>query len=378
MEPSYVIIAILLCLGAFQGIIFGIILWNKERPNSTPNRWLAAILFFLSYRLIVQVLRLFGIGYYDFWYHIMLDYSWINGPLLFFYVKSYLDPDFRLGKKDWIHFLPVAIQFICSNFVRTQNFFWDGSKESLSWLGYWGYSIWMNYPTIYLIASILIIFYSSQALSLFKTPPTYIIFDEKRVTWIRRILLAFIVYFSIVFVLFLADLLVVDISASEFGNYFYFTSTLYFPFFIGLAGLTYWLGLSGFARKDELPFKRKTSLSKEEEDQLKGIASRLDHLMESEKAFTDPDLSLSSLAEKLDIKSYLLTKCLKEIYGKKFNDYINGLRIEEVKNLLRKPESQNFTLLSLALDAGFNSKSSFNRSVKKLLGISPSELREQL
>ena len=58
-----------------------------------------------------------------------------------------------------------------------------------------------------------------------------------------------------------------------------------------------------------------------------------------------------------------------------FNDFINEYRIEELKKLLNDPKNNNFTLLSLAFEAGFNSKASFNRAVKKLTGKSPSALK---
>ena len=85
----------------------------------------------------------------------MLDLSWATGPLIYFYVKALLYPSFHLKKRDYLHFLPVLFQLCFSIFVRLQNLYWEeGSRESLSWLGYWGYVVWMNYSTIYLIDSL--------------------------------------------------------------------------------------------------------------------------------------------------------------------------------------------------------------------------------
>nr|WP_246615810.1 helix-turn-helix transcriptional regulator [Aquimarina litoralis] len=97
--------------------------------------------------------------------------------------------------------------------------------------------------------------------------------------------------------------------------------------------------------------------------------------MLEEQLFKDPELTLASLSKQLDVKPYLVTKCLNTIYQKKFNDYINELRIEEVKRLLNDPKNDNFTLLALAYEAGFNSKASFNRAVKKITGNPPSALK---
>ena len=97
--------------------------------------------------------------------------------------------------------------------------------------------------------------------------------------------------------------------------------------------------------------------------------------MVEESAFKNLDITLSSLAKAISEKSYLTTKCLNTIFEKKFNDFINEYRIEELKSLLKDPKNNNYTLLSLAFEAGFNSKASFNRAVKKLTGKPPSALK---
>ncbi|MNY28251.1 Helix-turn-helix domain protein [compost metagenome] len=62
---------------------------------------------------------------------------------------------------------------------------------------------------------------------------------------------------------------------------------------------------------------------------------------------------------------------------KSFYDYINELRIEEFKIIVVLPENQKFTLLSLAYDVGFNSKTSFNRNFKNITGLSPTAYLQQ-
>ena len=121
--------------------------------------------------------------------------------------------------------------------------------------------------------------------------------------------------------------------------------------------------------------KLKKQLDSKEKKQLEAIAEQLNQLMTNERVFKDPDLSLSSLSKKLAVKPYLTTKCLNLIFEKKFNDYINTYRIEELKKLMKDPENKKYTLLSLAFEAGFNSKASFNRAVTKLTGKSPKHLK---
>ena len=98
--------------------------------------------------------------------------------------------------------------------------------------------------------------------------------------------------------------------------------------------------------------------------------------MQKEQLYKDPELSLNNLADKLEVKPYLLSRCFSHVLQLKFNDYINQLRAEQIKRLASLPENSKYTLLSLAYEAGFNSKSSFQRAVKKHLGISPKELRK--
>ena len=365
-------------VGAVQGIIYGVTLLKSGPPNKTANRFLAAILFLLSYRLIIQSMRIMGLGYYDIYYYFMVDLSWVAGPLLYFYVKALTTPGFKLKRSDLWHFLPVLLQVAFSIFVRVQNLYWDGTKESLSWAGYWGYAAWMNYSTIYIVASFLIVVYAIKSETLLRTLQQDIEIAPERTQWIKRITRSFNLYFAVVLAILLVDLsLFVFINRADYNHtYFYFERFYYFPFFGGISILTYWLGLEGYKRKDDKGLTVKRVISPEKQNHLQDIATHLTQVMEKEKLYTNPELSLNLVAEHLDIKPYLLSACMKEVFAMRFNDYINGLRVQEVNRLLQDPENDKFTLLTLAMNAGFNSKSSFNRAVKKHLGISPSELRE--
>ena len=368
MKPLEIFLAILLSIGAIQGIIYGFILWKNQNINRTANKFLAVILWFFAYRLLVEVLKLFGIGYYDTWYHVLLEYNWIYGALIFFFVKAYVTPKFMFTlKQDWIHFIPVIIEFSWSNFIKSQNFFWDGTRESLSWLGYWGYVVWMQLPTQYIISALLIIFYISKSEKLLnnKTSDAYeVIF--KNTIWIKRVLKLMKYYSIVVITIVSIDFAFFDYAFNRFYNY---------PIFIGMALITYWLGIEGFNKKDKQVIKTKTILDPKEKLQLNAIASKITKLMVEESAFKNPDITLSSLSKAISEKSYLTTKCLNTIFEKKFNDFINEYRIEELKSLLKDPKNNNYTLLSLAFEAGFNSKASFNRAVKKLTGKPPSALK---
>ena len=96
-------------------------------------------------------------------------------------------------------------------------------------------------------------------------------------------------------------------------------------------------------------------------------------MMSLEKPFQESELSLADLAHRLNTQPNYLSQVINEREGKTFYDYINTLRIEEFKRLAASQESKKYTLLALAEQCGFNSKSSFNRYFKKVTGQSPSE-----
>lgn len=373
MEISKIIIILLLSMGSIQGIVYSFILFKSFDYNKIANRILATILILLSYRLLVQIMRLFGLGYYDEWYYIMIDLSWIHGALIYFYTQAQTQLKFKFSKKDWIHFLPVIIQITISVFVRLQNLYWDGTKESLSWLGYYGYVVWMNNSTIYIIASVLIIFYSYKSRNILNSIHDSLEIKETKLKWIKRIVNSFLVYFTLVLIVLLVDLIIYK-SANE-DSYYYFTRFYYYPFFIGMAILTYWIGIEGFSRRNDPEISMKTVLDSDDLEILMLISEKLERAMKNDKLYKNQELSLNSLAKQLHIKPYLISKSLSEVFNKRFNDFVNEYRVKEVQTLLKDSENSKYTLLSLAMEAGFNSKSSFNRAIKKQLGISPSELK---
>ena len=162
------------------------------------------------------------------------------------------------------------------------------------------------------------------------------------------------------------DLLFFDYAFNRFYHY---------PLFIGLAVITYWLGIEGFAKRSQVAIKPEVHYSAQEKEQLTKIGSKIDAVMSDQQLFKNQDLTLTSLAKAIEEKPYLTTRYLNQIKGKKFSDFVNELRIEELKSLLTDPSNEQYTLLGLAFEVGFNSKASFNRAVKKLTGQSPKHLK---
>jgi AraC-like DNA-binding protein len=102
----------------------------------------------------------------------------------------------------------------------------------------------------------------------------------------------------------------------------------------------------------------------------------VEHLMIN-KPYLEPELSLTDLAKQLKTNPTILSKLINEGFGQNFNDFINEHRIRELMGKMQMGEHRNQTLLGLALDCGFNSKATFNRSFKKLTSMSPKEWMAQ-
>jgi len=103
---------------------------------------------------------------------------------------------------------------------------------------------------------------------------------------------------------------------------------------------------------------------------------KLKNFMNKEKPYLDPFLNINQLAKRLTIQPRHLSQILNESLHQNFYDFVNSFRIEEAKKMLSDSSGENVTVLEVLLDAGFNSKSAFNRAFKKCTGLTPSEFRK--
>jgi AraC-like DNA-binding protein len=129
------------------------------------------------------------------------------------------------------------------------------------------------------------------------------------------------------------------------------------------------------------------SFTEEQENQpvIKGLPaakvmemiSHVRELMEKDKLYQEHELTLQTLSAKLGLPSYQVSQAINDGLKKNFYDLINGYRVEEAKRLLVDPKNQNYTILSVGFEAGFNSKTTFNSVFKKFTGLTPSDFREK-
>jgi len=104
---------------------------------------------------------------------------------------------------------------------------------------------------------------------------------------------------------------------------------------------------------------------------------KLTRFIAEEEPFLVPNLSLRSMADQVEIHPNKLSWLLNERIGKNFNEFINHYRIEYFKKLAVNPENSHISLLGLAYESGFNSKTVFNTYFKKEVGMTPKEFLKQ-
>lgn len=119
-------------------------------------------------------------------------------------------------------------------------------------------------------------------------------------------------------------------------------------------------------------------LIKEQDEKTQELLDRLEVFMMEEKPFIDADLGLQDLADRLEITRHQLSNLINQQHHMNFYEFVNSHRVMEVKSLMEDPKNKNIKLMSLAYDAGFNSKSSFNRIFKQIAGMTPSQYYHSL
>ncbi len=149
-----------------------------------------------------------------------------------------------------------------------------------------------------------------------------------------------------------------------------------------LAGLIYALGFmtlrrpeifSGALTLKAAPKYEKSALTSA---RAETYLAKLRQIMAAEKLYAQSELKLADLAEKLDLSPHHLSQIINEKLGQNFFDFINHYRITAAQQWLEDPAKQNYTILSIALEVGFNNKASFNSAFKKHTGMTPSQFRD--
>jgi AraC-like DNA-binding protein len=105
----------------------------------------------------------------------------------------------------------------------------------------------------------------------------------------------------------------------------------------------------------------------------KEIELKLNDVMKHQKLYTENELTLQKLSNKLEVRSHHVSQYLNEEFETTFYEFINNLRVNEFIHITGKNLKKNYNILAIALECGFNSKASFNRHFKRITGKTPTE-----
>ena len=150
---------------------------------------------------------------------------------------------------------------------------------------------------------------------------------------------------------------------------------------VGFFGLKQQIIFSGDIENEQVfveDTKIKYASSRLTDTEANQYTDKLNNLMVAEKPFLNPNLTLLQLASELGISTHYLSQIINEKLNFNFFDYVNRFRVEEVKAKINNPKFENYSLLGIAFDSGFNSKSAFNRIFKKFTNQTPSQYKSEI
>ncbi len=124
------------------------------------------------------------------------------------------------------------------------------------------------------------------------------------------------------------------------------------------------------------PKPRKSNTSALDDEMAAFFLTRLHEFVEQKNPYLNPSLTLRSLAEQIDIHPNQLSWLLNAKVGRNFNEFINQLRVEYFKTLVVDPANSHISLIGLAYESGFNSKTVFNTVFKKTTDMTPKEYQK--
>lgn len=362
------VFSITLLVGTAQGLVLAALLWRAP-VNQAANRWLALLIIAVA-ALITPYIIGFA-GFYDKWRWLSFapfSYTLAFGPLIWLYAATLTG---RAPAQVWPHFMPVAVQFAADALVfplplDIKNW-WDGAAHapyidpaltaasfvSLGLYGRLAWRCWADYRRW-----------------LAENVTDAVDFDPG---WIRNFLLAL----ALVVLVWLGFVIA---NVRDPGRNYFDQFWLYVIF----SGLVIYLGVEGWrhaAMRYPLPVAAPEPPLAAPEPQLAApgrdwaaMGARFEAEIETKRLWQDPDLTAASLARALGTNSNYLARALGEGLGANFNTVINRRRVREVQVWLADPADTR-AILTMAMDAGFRSKASFNRAFAEFAGTTPTKAR---
>lgn len=295
----------------------------------------------------------------------------IHGVLLFMYVATVTNQFHKYFWQILLHFLPISIGYVYLFPLLVSD---SENKIRIYENGFEGYQNFMRYGLILIfISGIVYVAWSALLLKKHKKNIRnhFSNLEDISLSWLRFLIFGLGLVWSIVII-------------TNNDNYIFLAVSV-FVILIGFFGVqqrTVFVSpqsdsSNGVDEESRITGKKyaKSGLKAEVADK---IYNDLLELFVNQKYYKKNDLSLNDLAIALNINSNYLSQIINENEGKSFYQFVNSFRLEAFKQLVKDQKHEKFTLLGLALECGFNSKSSFNRYFKKQTGQTPSQFVKAL
>ncbi|MDP2302215.1 MAG: helix-turn-helix domain-containing protein [Ignavibacteria bacterium] len=373
---------IIFLLGAVQAFFFGVLLLDRGK-NRLPPKLLLLFFSIIGFVLIEHYLFQRKI-IFEYPHLLGLTYTFpiILGPILFFYTKSLVNENNAISFRD---FLLHAIPFLFVSTFLIYDFYFLSPQEKLIYYEketQGETSVFIYIAEFFINFSIP--FYSIVSLLLLKKHLKQIKQSYSNTKYIDlhwlKIVLICMVFVSFVSVLMglLSDFL--NFISYEDGDYLMYITLTVIIYFLGYYGIKQKPILSNenpiSQIETTLTTKPKYATSSLKDIGKEKLIKRLAESMEDEKPYLNENLTLKELANKLETTPNNLSQIINEKFNKNFYEFINEYRINEVKSLLADPKYSHYSMLGIAFECGFNSKSTFNSVFKQFTGKTPTEFKK--
>ncbi|UTW61969.1 AraC family transcriptional regulator [bacterium SCSIO 12741] len=290
------------------------------------------------------------------------------GPLIYLYVQSIVKPSFTFHTRHLLHGLPyllvlsgLIIQDSALNEeeMRQMVDVFMAGEMPVSWPWILRFIFYASHLLFYLHLSRRVLTDSEQ-----QDADNYQVSLAERGKWIHKMSIAF----SIIALILVGAtfMMLVTGKYSADGNFIITTILSLIIYLIGYQTLLH--------NQTVLPgFDTRYATLKIQPGTKDLLMEKLNVLFEKEKIFTDPDIKLSSLAERLNTQPHVLSRLINTQLKQSFSELLNQYRIEEFKKKALDPEFSHYSIIGIAYEVGYNSKSSFNTAFKKQTGLTPSQ-----
>jgi AraC-like DNA-binding protein len=361
----------ILYIGISQSFFAGLLISTKK-PYTVANRLMASWLFFICVELIFALLNSKVIEMYAFPF-----VAFTYGPLLFLYVQFMTNPDRKFNWLSLFHFIPFAVFFVVSVVFREipllkdlRSFFKPDRFISLR----------IVYSTFFFMS---VSIYSILAFIEIRRHQAYlkniVSYTSGMITlnWLKILSISFYVAFLILFILGGVNMIGDFIPFDPYFIVFAFITIFTFVYsFYGIKQPVIFGQEIKINSEDRKEIEKYTK-SKLKESQAQAFLEKLISFVEESKPYINRDLSIQDLSNSTGISRHHITQVLNERHKKNFFTFINEYRVKDVIARFNDPKNNNFTILAIAFDAGFNSKTTFNSIFKSQTGMTPSEFREK-